>query len=609
MRIPDREFMPNGFFGKRGISREVAEERPYTRFEHGDADTVFAAEPRLAEYGGFVHWLVCRTALSHTCGVDGRDGYVMTKHAVFDDLDDPVAQVRPDTGQEPVTSITYHDHTGVAHTRGKGCACGAGHHRRAYVQPTYNAEERRAHEEGHAHTEPDPSDPDGAPLPVDGPHRHTTIGKYMLNPNREWRGVSHTHRVLNDVERHVNRAVDHRQGGHGGAWDGGLDDVHPHYREVDYALEFVEVPHKPHRSYKQHSVVKSGHRAGDDGRIAFDQYCRKCVTERHVREEHVTIRWSAPHTHIRTQRGSLSSTEKRLDANPRSLARLRAGERPARVFFSIEGTPKCDALVSAGEVAFDVPSVTMWRADELERFAAEYLTKSAVFIVPDSDWGTNPLVALQAFECREFLRRVLEADDRVHVAAAPAKCGDVCTCGASGKPVRDHKWGVDDFLGAGHTPDELNVLDRHPGDLFFGWASAHVALAPNKGNGKNGARTDVAVMEWLALHATADGLVKRSVTSIAEYVGKTDQAVYDSFDRLVAVGILETVPPGIDLTRITKYRRKGARTIYLGEDYEGGITFRIDGAARWRDERQTVAELLDELERLSAITLPRLPAP
>jgi hypothetical protein len=584
MRIPDRDFMPEGFFGRRGIRRDVAEERPYVRFEHGDADTVFAAEPRFEEYRGFVRWLVC--------GTGGRDGYVMTKRAVFDDLDDPVAQIRPDTGQEPVTSITYHDHAGMTHTTGKGCPCGAGTHRRAYTQPAYNETEKRAHEEGHAHADPDASDPEGSPLPVDGPHRHTDVGKYMLLPNREWRDVSHTHRVLNDVDRHINRPVDHRQGGHGGAWDGDLDDEHPHHREVDYALEWLEVPHKAHRSYKKHSVVKGGHRTADDGHVAFDHYCRKCVTERHIREEHLTIRWSRDHAHLRTQRGSLPSTEKRLDAHPRSLKRLRDGERPARVFFSIEGTPKNDALVTAGEIACNVPSVTMWRADELERFALEYLRESVTFIVPDSDWASNPLVALQAFECREYLRSKIDAE--VHVAAVPEESG---------------LKGVDDFLGAGHTPDELVVLDRHPGDLFLGWAEGHVADASSKGNGKNGARTDVAVMEWLALHATAEGLVKRSVTSIAEYTGKSDQSVYDSFERLVAVGILETVPPGLDLKRITKYRRKGSRTIYLGEDYEGGITFKIDGSARWRDERQTVAELMAELERLSAITLPRLPAP
>jgi hypothetical protein len=99
----------------------------------------------------------------------------------------------------------------------------------------------------------------------------------------------------------------------------------------------------------------------------------------------------------------------------------------------------------------------------------------------------------------------------------------------------------------------------------------------------------IQVMEWLCLHATLDGQVKRSVSSIAAYVrGRygepvTDDTVYRGIDKLVASGALCTVPPGLDLKRIAKYRRNGSKSLYLGEDYEGDVTFSIHPDLRWKD--------------------------
>jgi hypothetical protein len=341
------------------------------------------------------------------------------------------------------------------------------------------------------------------------------------------------------------------------------------------------------------------------------------------------VRIYKDHQHVRWNKVALPSTEKRLDVHPRTLDHLKKGERPARAFFSIEGTAKCDSLVSRGEIAFDVPSVTMWRTEdeELERFARDHCTGTALFVVPDSDWASNSMVAFQAFECREFLRRIL-GEVEVHVAAAPPKCGDVCE--DSKLECKAHKNGVDDWLGERepdgsfrNDPDDLIVLDRHESDGFYAWASEYRAKHRD-----DRAETDVRVMEWFALHAARNGEVKRSTTSIRDYLEKngrdvTEQVIYNAVDRLLGETfgwpgpdlpwsgpdrwmewpVLATVPPGIDLKAITRIRRtRGGKPLYLGEDWgdgagEGRVTFLIGAPLLWSERRSTVAQTIREVQQ------------
>jgi hypothetical protein len=603
----EKELQPGGWFYKRGIDPDVVRERPYV-------------------------------------SVDG--GFQIRKHPVPGASDDVLSQYRPDV--PPVTDVTYHRHDGGEHVMGTGCPCGARRHKRARTDPPYSNVERHAHEGGKAHTQPDPVD--GEVKPTVGWHRHTTEAKYLLSKNRDWQEREHTHRTFlprgfepradvlsaliqrprqfrnaklaellgttveavenaRDLARHVRQPDGHPRGGHDGECDLGLDEWHPHLREVKESLRPETVDFEPHRDYAQHGKkFKDGRpHAGE-----FDKRCRRCVTERHVREEHLPqgVPIYRSHTHIRTARVPLPSTEKRLDVHPRTRARLKAGERSARAFFSIEGTAKCDSLVSRGEVAFDVPSVTMWRTedDELERFAGDYLQGTVLFVVPDSDWASNPAVAFQAFECREFLRRIL-GEVEVHVAAAPSKKdGD--------------KNGVDDWLGERelgslrNDPDNLVVLDRHESDGFLAWASEYRAEYKS-----DRAETDVGVMEWFALHAAMNGEVKRSVTSIQEYLARNgrpigETALYNAVDRLLTETfgwpgpdrewrdwpVLETVPPGIDLKKITRIRRtRGGKSLYLGEDWgdgdgEGRVTFRIGAPLLWTESRSTVARTVREVQ-------------
>jgi hypothetical protein len=66
--------------------------------------------------------------------------------------------------------------------------------------------------------------------------------------------------------------------------------------------------------------------------------------------------------------------------------------------------------------------------------------------------------------------------------------------------------------------------------------------------------------------------------------------------------VLETVPPGIDLKKITRIRRtRGGKSLYLGEDWgdgdgEGRVTFRIGAPLLWTESRSTVARTVREVQ-------------
>src|SRR5262249_31462343 len=116
------------------------------------------------------------------------------------------------------------------------------------------------------------------------------------------------------------------------------------------------------------------------------------------------------------------------------------------VFFILEGTPKTDAVLSAGGVAFGVPSVTCWNTHELCTFAHRHLQGKTVLIVPDADWGINWPGDCQAPKIRTLVRgRGIDA----HVCAPPHDA----------KPFYK---GVDDHLGAGKSLGELGIEGREP---------------------------------------------------------------------------------------------------------------------------------------------------
>jgi hypothetical protein len=187
-----------------------------------------------------------------------------------------------------------------------------------------------------------------------------------------------------------------------------------------------------------------------------------------------------------------------------------------RVFFVIEGCIKADAVLSAGEAVFSVPSVTLWPPGELRQYAG-FLRKKAIYIVPDADWRTNPMVMLQALLCRSFLRKLgLDA----HVAAPPADA------------YRHNKElkGVDDHLAHGGTMADLDVLRR---EARFGLAEW---LAERGKMRKDKIVRAAEALNSIALHADQEGVFRAPLSTTARVMDMGARRVQRGVHDLAELG-------------------------------------------------------------------------
>lgn len=205
----------------------------------------------------------------------------------------------------------------------------------------------------------------------------------------------------------------------------------------------------------------------------------------------------------RRVRDKTDSVARRIDIHPLAVGLL---ESASRVYFGIEGCLKADAILTAGGAVFSVPSVTLWDAGELDTFAGWYLNGKEVVIVPDADWSTKNEVLAQAMLCRSFLRNMGLS---VCIAAPPVESG--------------HK-GVDDFLGAGGSLDELVVFGREPAHGIVDWLEEHL---PRDSLGRR-PRTDrvvrdAAAIEGLGLHSGDDGRCQMTIQKLARVVQVEDR--------------------------------------------------------------------------------------
>src|SRR4051794_35011231 len=105
---------------------------------------------------------------------------------------------------------------------------------------------------------------------------------------------------------------------------------------------------------------------------------------------------NADHAHEERVPDRAKPLAQRLDVEKAFYDRL---DKSEVVYFGIEGSVKGSAMTSAGVPAFTVPSVTMWRAQELDDFVDRYLMGKVVVIVPDNDWFANKRVVAEAFLC------------------------------------------------------------------------------------------------------------------------------------------------------------------------------------------------------------------
>jgi hypothetical protein len=238
---------------------------------------------------------------------------------------------------------------------------------------------------------------------------------------------------------------------------------------------------------------------------------------RHLEHDHRGEDTAETHSHSYRVKDPGQDLAKRLDVHPMALPKLPTADT---VFFVIEGCVKADAVLSAGASVFSVPSVTLWDCAELPAFAARYLVRKTVVIVPDADWARNSLVYTQARLCQT---RLVRLGISAHVAAPPLSAG--------------HK-GIDDFLAAGGTLDELEVLDRRLG----GFAMTYLR--------EDQLQRDAEYLYALKMHADPQGQLCLSVRALARvfdvHHSKVQRALKDleSLHAITIDGDLTIRPKG-----------------------------------------------------------------
>lgn len=244
------------------------------------------------------------------------------------------------------------------------------------------------------------------------------------------------------------------------------------------------------------------------------------------------------HGHIADVPDESAHVAKRLSWHPYEReARWRSGE----VFFALEGCLKEAALATAGVATFSCPSVTLWGAPELEAFARSHLMGKTVYVVCDSDWGSNDLVTHQTLMARDQLR-VWGID--AHAAAPPAPSGE--------------KIGVDDHLGSGGQLDDLIVWDRRaPANLDH-----EVRARSTRRFRIDGHRNRMKVSRFVIEHAAPDsGGSKVILRTAAKHLGLSESAMKDAIKQTVADGILMEWEPLSDRVWSTSL---GPRSDYTG---------------------------------------------
>ena len=260
-----------------------------------------------------------------------------------------------------------------------------------------------------------------------------------------------------------------------------------------------------------------------------DEYQRPAARQRHLDRHHEGAEPGTPHAH---NRGKVRDPGKprlaaRIDVHPLAVERVLAD--PV-VFFGIEGCLKADAILSAGGAVFSVPSVSLWDAEELERFVLAYLIgpgeqPKTVVIVPDADWSTKWQVESQARMCQAALHRLGITD--VHVAAPPLSNNGVGTKG------------VDDFLGpaSGGRLEDLLVIDNEtpPG----------VEVFVRERLDARGIRSDRAYRNTRALRALVtytarNGEVAGALRTVGRLVGMQAETTWRALRDLRDLGALET---------------------------------------------------------------------
>jgi len=242
---------------------------------------------------------------------------------------------------------------------------------------------------------------------------------------------------------------------------------------------------------------------------------------RHLQAAHDGVDVMGAHEHTVRRPNPDDNLAKRLDVHPWAAARLEDAEE---VFFGLEGCMKADAILSAilredrKASVVSVPSVTLWDPAELEEFARQHLLGKRLVICPDADWIENSAVIEQARLCRTYLRRLGVTD--TYIAAPPLKDGEV-----------EHK-GVDDYLGAGGTLDELAVQHRTVDEGAIRYYLRGFFLR------KDRLERDADMLHAIAAHADTEGRFYGTLARLSRVLGVGPRNVERAVRSLEGLGAI-----------------------------------------------------------------------
>lgn len=247
-------------------------------------------------------------------------------------------------------------------------------------------------------------------------------------------------------------------------------------------------------------------------------------------------------------------------------------ETKGRVYLAMEGSIKASAILSAikaeepGASVIAVPSVTLWRTQEMNDVARKYLRGREVVLVPDADGVNNRNVRNESRALQALLEN---AGARVVVAAPPipldakgktikvAANGKVALySGPLGSGAKEELKGVDDWLGVGDraepwvgtphgrtTGDVTSVAD-HPGQLkglvYTDRKVPKINLVDSKGNPTvSGIKSAEAMAKAISTVAGPGGAVKVSESMLVAASGLPRQTARDALQNLKAAGVIK----------------------------------------------------------------------
>jgi hypothetical protein len=480
-----KEFKPGGLFYDRGITEEEAKDRyvPYACTNECDHeadecmawDTVVAADPGYDELTGSLRSTVKRK-------VRVTPGYVIKKFAVpvpSRQLDAILAELRPnkavftkpkragahrrmfDQAQKYKDDPKKYSRTAYArHVRRSKVTC------KALLEGGAENFVKKLEERGWG----DGSDHAGREPDVDWKHQHGEVGKY------QFAGENRVPVADGPPHKHADYKTARGRQGHIRRKHLSRTRYGPHKRSKTGGQVQPRIPKGALRRLSEDLTATGGTFIVERGRIPT-------LHEKH--QHHRMVKADDP-------------LAMRMDIHKDSIDLLRDAQV---VLLALEGSMKNDAALryirrnKLKWAVANVPSITLFRAGELEEFARTWMTGRLVLVCIDADWQrpNDDSVIRQAIRCRELIRSFKVAR-RVEVVAPHPEDGK----------------GLDDALAAGARLEDLVWVQREVPRGYDDFLVERGLQHRSEARERNGL-----VLDWLALHAGPDGVSTVAETTIA----------------------------------------------------------------------------------------------